>query len=462
MSRGAAPKANSPVLPVACVVAVLALASLCATAQAGAFLRAYDGAVNNDPTYRAARQALASSVQGVPIAQAALRPNLALSVSDAWTTGSRTSPDFLGRPVTSPLDYRSPQQTLSLRAPVLNLDATQRVRQARIQLAMAETVLLARRHELLDRLGQAYLQRLFALQNQQVARGQVVDAAEQRQLALRRFELGDGTRPEVQAAEAGLALARAQARESDDQLATASLALAQITGLADVPVEPLDDSFVAPQPVPASLAAWLEQAAATNPDIIARRAAVDLARAGVARAEAGHYPRIDLVASVSKGRNESVSTLNQAVSQRSVGVQLNLPLYSGGIVGASVAQALAEQEKALAELEAEQLGVNADISRLYRVVETGAVRQQAQQQVLEANRLALEGARRTAAGGAGIRADVVRAQAKVTEALRDLAKLRYEQLLALLRLHSRAGSAPDEIVRLIDGAMSAPTRTATR
>lgn len=447
---------------VAGLVVAVALGSLCAAAQAGGFLRAYDAAVTNDPTYRAARQALASSLQGVPIAQAALRPNLSLSVSDAWNTGSRTSPDFLGRPVTTPLDYRSPQQTLSLRAPFLNLDATQRVRQARVQLAIAETVLLARRHELLDRVGQAYLQRLFALQNQEVAQGQITDAAEQRQLALRRFELGDGTRPEVQAAEAGLALARAQAREADDQLASASLVLSQITGLADVPAEPLDDRFVAPTPVPASLAAWLEQAATTNPDIIARRSAVDLARVGVDRAEAGHYPRIDLVASISKGRNESVSTLDQSVSQRSVGVQLNLPLYSGGIVDASVAQALAEQEKALAELEAEQLSVNADVSRLYRSVQTGVARQLAQQQVLEANRLALEGARKTAAGGVGIRADVVRAQAKVTEALRDLAKLRYEQLLALLRLHSRGGTTPEDIARLIDGAMSAPTRTATR
>jgi protease secretion system outer membrane protein len=448
--------------PIAAVLVAAALGATGATAQAGVFQQAYAGALANDPTYRAARQALASSVQGVPIAQAALRPNLSLSVSDARVTGSRTADNFLGQSVTQPLDYRAPQQTLALRAPFLNLDATHRVRQAQVQLAIAETVLLARRHELLDRVGQAYLQRLFALQNQHVAQNQMLDAAEQRQLALRRFELGDGTRPEVRAAEAGLALAQAQAREADDQLASANLILAQITGLAALPAEPLGDDFVAPRPSPAGLAGWLEQAAATNPDIIARRSAVDLARVGVERAESGHYPRIDLVASISKGRNESVSTLNQALSQRSVGVQLNLPLYGGGIVDASVTQALAEQEKAQAELEAEQLSVNADVSRLYRAVETGAVRQQAQQQVLDASRLALEGARRNVAGGVGIRADIARAQAKVTEAVRDLAKLRYEQLLALLRLHSRAGTTPEEIVRLIDEAMSAPTRTANR
>lgn len=445
-----------------CVLLAAALASLVPAVQAGGFGLAYEGAVANDPTYRAARQALASSEQGIPIAKAALLPNLSLSISDAWTTGTRTASNFLGQPVSTPLDYRSPQQTLSLRGPFLNLDATHRVRQAQVQLAIAEMVLLSRRHELLDRVGQAYLQRLFALQNQEVASAQVINAQEQRQLAARRFALGDGTRPEVQSADANLALAQVQAREADDQLVTATLILAQITGLPALSAEPLADTFVAPRPSPSNLAGWLDKASASNSELIARRAAVDLAGVGVERAGAGHYPRIDLVASISKGRNDSVSTLNQALSQRSVGVQLNLPLYSGGIVEASVRQALAEQEKARAELEAEQFSVNAEVSRLFLAVETGLARLQAQQQLIDASRLVLEGARKSAAGGIGIRADEVRAQSRLSEVLRDRAKFRFEHVLALLRLHSRAGTAPEEIVRFLDGVLSASTRTATR
>ncbi len=444
------------------VLIAAALGTVAAHGYAGSFLQAYEGAVANDPSYRAARQALASTEQGVPIARSNLLSNLSLSISDARVTGSRTSPNFLGQSVSTPLDYRSPQQTLSWRAPLLNVEAWQRVRQAQAQVAVAESVLLTRRHELLDRLGQAYLQRLFTLQNQEVARSQVETAQEQRQLALRQFELGDGTRPEVRTAEANLALAQVQLLEAENQHANATLVLAQITGLSSLPVQLLADSFVAPRPVPASLDGWMEQARTSNPDVVARQRAVEVARVGVDRAGAGHYPRLDLVASVSKGRNESVSTLNQAVSQRSIGLQLNVPLYSGGLVEASVAQALADQEKAQAELEAELLSVNADIQRLFLTVQNGLEKLRAQQQVLDAGLLVLEGARKSVAGGVGIRADIVRAQSKVTEALRDRARFRYEQVLALLRLHSRAGTVPEDIAQLMDTVLSEPTRTATR
>jgi protease secretion system outer membrane protein len=461
MSRRAAPKANSAVRWRRWLVTAV-LGTLASTSQGGGFLRAYEGALAHDPAYRAARKALQSTEQGVPIARAALLPNLSLSISDARVTGSRRADNFLGQPVTTDLAYRSPQQTLSLRAPLLNMDATQQVRQAQVQVEIGASVLLARRHDLLDRLGQAYLQRLYTLENLEVARSQVVNAAEQSQLALRRYQLGDGTRPEVQTTQADLALAQAQVSEAENQLTNARLVLAQISGLPNLPPEPLPEGFVPPPPEPANLAAWLDLAEQSNPEIIARRQGVRLAMVGVERASAGHYPRLDLVASASKGRNDSVSTLNQALSQRSIGLQLNLPLYSGGIVDASVTQAIADQEKAQAELEAEQLRVIAEVSRLFLSVKTGLLRLQAQQQALEATRLELEGARKGAAGGIGIRADAVRAQSAVIQAQRDLSRFRYEYVLALLRLHSRAGAAPDTIAGLIDDLFGETTRMATR
>lgn len=433
-----------------------------AAAWAGNFRQAYEGALVSDPSYRAARQELVSSTQAVPMARAALLPNVSLSVSTARVKGSRTADNFFGQPVTTPLDYRSPQQTLALRAPLLNLEATQKYRQAQVQLLYAETIFLSRGHDLLDRLGQAYLQRLFAEQSLQVARGQLEVAQAQRQLATRRLELGDGTRPEVSVADAELALARVQLTEAQNQVISAALALAQITGSSTLQVQPFGAAFTLPPLAPATLEQWLDKADAANPAIAVRRLAVEMARLGIARASAGHYPRLDFVASASNGRNDSISTLNQSVSQRSIGLQLNLPLYGGGFVDASVVQAQADQEKAQAELEAEQLSVSADLSRLFLVVSNGLARLHAQRQALDANLLTLQAAEKTLAGGYGILADVVRAQAKVTDAERDLAKARYELLLARMRLFSRAGAAPDEIVQIMDDLLSAATATATR
>jgi len=431
-----------------------------ASAMAGDFQRAFDAALAHDPIHRAARQELAAAAQNIPMARAGLLPNLSLSVSDAKVTGSRTAENFLGQPVTQPLNYRSPQQVLSMRAPLLNKEATQRYRQAQVQLEYAQSVFRTRTHELLDRLGQAYLQRQFAEHGLELARTQQAGMLEQRQLAVRRFALGDGTRPEVHVAEADLALAGVQVAEAQNQLAAATLALEQITGMAPAAAR-LPAEWPAPIALePDNLAHWTQLAEAANPALAARRHAVELARLGVERADAGHYPRVDLVASVSKGRNDSVSTLNQAISQRSLGLQLNLPLYSGGFVEASVVQAMAEQEKAQAELDAEQLRVVADLSRVFQVVATGASRLAAQQQALDASRLVREGARRSVEGGVAITADVVRADVRVMEATRELAKARYEQLLARMRLYSGAGVAPEQIAQTIDGLLSPPIASA--
>jgi len=429
-------------------------------ASAGSFQQAFDAAQQYDPTFRAARHELAAAAQNVPMARAALEPNISLSVSDARVTGSRTAPNFLGQPVTTPLDYRSPQSTLSVRAPLYNREATQRWRQSLVQLDYAQMLFVVRTHELLERLGQAYLQRLFAEQGVALARTQLISTGEQRQLALRRYELGDGTRPEVLQADADLALARVQLADAEYQLTTARLALTQITGPAPITLQPVTETHVMPPLSPASLDYWMEQVEAANPAVAARRHAVELARLGVARASAGHYPRVDLVGSVSKGRNDSVSTLNQSLSQRSIGVQLNLPLYSGGFVDASVLQALAEQDKAQAELDAELQRATAELNRAFLTVATGRERLAAQYQALQATQLAREGADKGVAGGITIQADVVRADVKLTEATRDLARAHHEQVLARLRLYTRAGKEPQEIVQILDSLLATPAATA--
>ena len=436
------------------VLAVLLFqASLAAVA--GDFQQAFEGAQRADPTYRAARQELLSNEQGVPMARAALLPNAALSISDARVTGSRTADNFFGQPVTTPLAYRAPQQNLSVRLPLFNREASQKYGLAQVQLQYATAQFAVRGYELLERLAQAYLQRQYAEQGVDTASVQLAAAQEQRRLALRRMELGEGTRPELAQADADLALARTQLLEARNQSNAAALSVAQISGLPAAPAGALPPRYTARPLQPDQLAAWQDKASADSPTLAARRLALEAARLGVSRAGAGHYPRLDAVASVSRSRNESVSTLNQAVRQRSLGLQFNLPLYAGGFVDASVTQALAEQEKAQAELEAEQLDVIADVNRLFLSVGSGIDRVEALQQALVAGELALDAARMSVTRGMGTRADVLRAQSRLADTRRELAKAHYDQILARLRLHARAGAPADEIARVIDSLLGA-------
>lgn len=416
----------------------------------------FNAALSHDATYMAARAELASAQQNLPLARALMRPNLSLSLSDTQVKGSRTADNILGQPVTSELDYRAPVQSLNLRAPLFNREGSKKVQLAQLQVQFAEAVFAARKLELLDRLMTAYLQRLLSEQSWRLARAHVGAAQAQHEEARQKLRKGEGTTPEVADAQAVLDLAKIALLEAQNQREVDDLNLRQITGLT-LAFQPTAD--VAPALLNgltkrsvdlAPLAVWLTKAEANNPTLTARRYAVDMAQAAIARNGAGHYPRLDFVASATHASNESLSTLNQSASQRSLGLQLNVPLYSGGYVSAAVTQALADSDKAQAELLATQRGIVIDVTKAHLGVASGLAKIAAQDKAVDSSNLALTAARKGASTGFNTQADVLVAQRRLMQAQRDRTQALIDYLLAKVRLMARAGTDPAEVVSELD------------
>ncbi len=434
------------------VLGLFALANTClyGLAWAGDFERAYLAALQNDARYQAAKYALTSAQQASPLALSSLLPSVSASLSETAVQGTRNTDVAGGGTVSSDLDYRAPSQSINLRAPLINLEASARYRQANAQVGSAEAAFAARKAELVDRLALAYLQRMLAEDAFLSIHAQVHAVVEQRNLMRRRFEQGEGTKTEVAEARANLSLVLSQWADSRDQMTNARNALNSLTGQPQEVIARLPAGFLPPPLVPNALQTWQDMALNNNPEVLARKFAVDAAVAGVSRSNAGHMPRLDLVASASSSRNESVSSLNQSVNQGSLGVQLNIPIYSGGAVKAAVTQAVAEQSRAEAELVAEQRAAELEVGRLFQAVSSGGARLLAYQDVLESSQVALEGTRRGQASGLRTNADVLEAVRKVFQAQRDLAQARYDHIFQRLRLYNKAGVAPDAVVSYID------------
>jgi outer membrane protein, protease secretion system len=424
-------------------------------AWAGSLQKAFDAALANDPQHQSARAELASTQQSRPMARAGLRPNVSISWSDASVKGALTSES--GNLVSSrDLDYRSPVRSLNLRMPLYNREASQKVQIADFQASFAEMVFAARTADLLDRLVGAFFQRSVARFAVQSASAQLEVSQAQKNQAARNYELGDGARTSALEADASLSLSEALLSESQNQLAQANLVLRQITGLEANEVEALEDplanalSWASNVQLTESLQDWLTRADANSPSIAARRIAVELSKAAVSRNSSGHYPRLDLVASTTTSRNESVNTLNQSIEQQSLGLQLNLPLYSGGYVNASVTQALADQEKAQADLDAEQQSVARNVTKLYFATQDGWAKALAYQKILEAQNSTLKGLRRARLAGMVPQTDVVIGVGKVAQARTDAAKSLSEFILARIQLTTKAGNAPQEAIQMIE------------
>ena len=412
-------------------------------------------ALQNDATLRAARAAADVQRERLPLAQAQLLPNVALGASRVYNDLSRTASDFLGRPQRIDEQYPSYNATLSIRQPLYRPALRAGVEQARSVVADAEAVLAAETNRLAERVTAAYLEALLnqdqlelVLKQQQVALRQL-DAAE------KAWRVGTGIRTDIDEIQARLDLLRAdelRARQAHDM---ARRQLENLTGVSASTLWPLaPERLVLEPPQPSTLAEWQAAAEANSPELAALRARRDAARQEIERARAGHLPTLDTVAQITRSASENVTTPSSSYTNRLIGLQLNVPLYAGGAVDASVRQAVAELTRVEETLEATRRDLGLRVHREFRAVTEGVARIRALEQALRSADQVVTANRRSYEAGTRTVLDVLNAEQQRQSVLRDLAQARYEYLLARVRLVSLAGSDVQAEIAAIDAALA--------
>ncbi|WP_424859776.1 MULTISPECIES: TolC family outer membrane protein [unclassified Tepidimonas] len=411
-------------------------------------------ALQNDATLRAARAAADVQRERLPLAQAQLLPNVALGASRVYNDLSRTASDFLGRPQRIDEQYPSYNATLSIRQPLYRPALRAGVEQARSVVADAEAVLAAETNRLAERVTAAYLEALLnqdqlelVLKQQQVALRQL-DAAE------KAWRVGTGIRTDIDEIQARLDLLRAdelRARQAHDM---ARRQLENLTGVSASTLWPLaPERLVLEPPQPSTLAEWQAAAEANSPELAALRARRDAARQEIERARAGHLPTLDAVAQITRSASENVTTPSSSYTNRLIGLQLNVPLYAGGAVDASVRQAVAELTRVEETLEATRRDLGLRVHREFRAVTEGVARIRALEQALRSADQVVTANRRSYEAGTRTVLDVLNAEQQRQSVLRDLAQARYEYLLARVRLVSLSGGDVEGTIAGVDGVL---------
>ena len=235
-------------------------------------------------------------------------------------------------------------------------------------------------------------------------------------------------------------LAEAQVLEARDNLINTRNALAAMVGQDIEKLDPLADEFRVRPMLPETFEAWKQSTLANNPEILAQRYAVEIAREEINKSRAGHSPRLDLIASTGKNSSDTTNTFNQSAKVHTIGVQLNVPLYAGGAVTAATSQAVANYSKAQADLDAKINLVVLELRKQYNLTLSSAVRIDAAAKALSSSTLLVEATRKSVKGCQRTNLDVLNAQQQLFEARRDLALARYNYLLGYLRLRYAAGT----------------------
>jgi protease secretion system outer membrane protein len=438
--------------PAALLVA-MAAALLTPDARAVGFAQAWQASQQADPQYRAARADLEANRFAIPIARSQLLPQVGASIADSRINGTRES--TLGTSLSTPLDYTSRSRSLSVRVPVLNVEAMARLRSGQAQVAYAEAAFRVRGKDLVARMGKAYFELLYALDTQALAQSAVETYTEAVAYATRRFKSGEGTRTEIGEAEARLDIAAAQLIEARDAVEVARRTLQVISGLDAQALRPPGSPLPVAPVAPATIDPWLSRVDSGSPEVAARRLLVESARRDVDRARSGHYPRVDAVASVSQLENDTINTLNTRIRQNAIGLQVNIPIYSGGYVDATTEQALMAVRKAEEELDAELNAQRIELRRQFLAAGSSLARVEALAKAVRSSEIALEGTRFGLRAGLRTNLDVLDATRQLFQARRDLQQARYGWLQSVLQLRAVAGDPLDEIVADIDRMLMA-------
>lgn len=402
--------------------------------------QAYELARQHDARLRAARAAADAQRERLPQAQAQRLPQVTFSASRLHNDLTRTSANFLGQPVTVDERYWSENLTLSVRQPLYRPALVAGIEVARAQVADAEAVLRVEEGNLAARVAEAYFNVLLAQDQLELVLVQRRAAEAQADAARKALVAGTGTRTDVDDLEARLDLLRADELRARQQIDFARRQLEVLTGALPSAPRPLDhDRLSLPELVPADLQAWLQRAEAASPELAALRARRDAAAAEVERAAAGHRPTVDAVLQLTRSASENVTTPSSRYTNRAVGVQLNVPLYSGGYIDSTVRQAMAELTRAEENLESLRRDLHVRVAEQHRLVVEGAQRIQALQRAVASARTALHSAERSRLAGLRTILDILDAEDRLQRAQRELRFARYQYLLARVRLQVLCG-----------------------
>lgn len=426
------------------------------SASALGLLEAYEAALQNDPIYQAAIHERDAGQQYVQLGRSTLLPSLSASYSKFNNRADTTAPDILGRPATTHPVYSSTGTALQLRQPILNLEGIARYRQGAAQTQYSDALFSVRAKDLVIRLVSAYAEAQYAEDQLLLATAQRDAFAEQMRINDRMFQKGEGTKTDVLETQAKYDVAEAQVIEARDNVTTARNGLAAIIGRDVTYLNPLSDNFRVQPMQPAGFEEWKKIALDRNPEIEAQRYAVEASRQDINRNRAGHAPRVDLVASLSKNKGETLNTFNQDSTSRAIGVQVTIPIYSGGSVSASTAQASSLYERSKAELDAKTSQVLVELRKQHSLVLSSSARIDALVKSVESARLLVTATQQSIKGGVRINLDLLNAQQQLFAAQRDLAQARYNYLLSYLRLRNAAGTLSSDDLQIVAAYFVSP------
>lgn len=451
--------------------ACLALAGLASSVPAASLVDVWQAASQNDKEYAVGQADHATAQPRRDQAAALWKPRAALTASVGVATstsearGAAFSAPGLGQSTgvdfsTSVTAGSSGRWVVTAAQPLYNPARRAQQRQLDLSADRIDSQWQAASQALMLSTAQRYFDLALAEEAVRVLQRQLDAVQRAATEANDRFTLGAAPVTDTHEARARLHGIRSQALAAQIDLQIKLALLADSTGLpAAALAARLPEAAGATMMKAGALETWLRQAQAGNPTIRSHQLAVEAARQEAARHSLRASATLDLVAQAGRDRlsgSGDFGVASNSGTHRSLGIQLTVPLYSGGDRNAKEEEALRLQAKAAAELERARQHVSQQVHAAWLGLGVGEERVRALDEAFGASLARLDATRIGHEVGQRTTLDLLNAESDSASASLALAQARVGLLMDRLRLAALAGTLDEATLRSADAELAPP------
>jgi len=436
------------------------------TGNATSLIDVFEDALVNDPLLKEALANKEAISESRPQARSLLLPqiNASGSYSDSDINGRSTfqQKTSIGT-VTNTTGFLQESETtqwdVSIRQTIFDFGAWMNLKKANKTVAQAEIDYLAAEQQLMVRVATAYFNVLAAqdtLESEQAARQAIEKQLDQ---SRKRFDVGLIAITDVQEAQAAYDQSVANEITAKRNLATSKESLRAITDNYPSNLLKPDDGLPLIMPNPQSETDWVNTSLEQNLSFLSAQLGTEIARSEVKVQRSGHFPTIGVQAQKrdtdsDSFRSDSGGDFNPADTENineGIGVQVSIPIFSGGQTSSRVRQAVARHRASKEKLERVGRETTRNARDSYLGVISGIATVKALQQSVKSSAIALQATEAGYEVGTRTTVDVLDARRRLYSSQRNLAISKYDYLKNIIQLKQAAGTlSKDDLIQIND------------
>ncbi|MBY8290466.1 outer membrane channel protein TolC [Vibrio fluvialis] len=424
------------------------LGGLSTTASADDLAQIYDQAKQNDPQLLSAAAQRDAAFEAINSSRSSLLPQINLT---AGYNINRSDVDLRDSDkLSAGINF---SQELYDRSSWVSLDtAEKQARQADAQYANSQQSLMLR-------VAQAYFDVLSAQDNLEFVRAEKAAVGRQLEQTKQRFEVGLSAITDVHDAQAQYDTVLADEVLAENSLINSYESLREITGQEHTNLSILDTSRFSTSRTTESMEALIEQAQEKNLSLLSARISQDVAKDNISLASSGHLPSLTLDGGYNYGReyNDNYSSYDTYHENNdfNIGLNLTVPLYSGGNVSSQTKQAEYAYVAASQDLEASYRSVVKNVRAYNNNINASIGSVRAYEQSVISAQSALDATEAGFDVGTRTIVDVLDATRTLYSVKKNLSDARYSYIINVLQLRQAVGTLSEQDIIDVNAGLKA-------